>query len=333
MSKKLITFPFEKLSGIKLPGNALKIIKQHSFIPLINTSVGGDAPKDVIRMYIYDGKIRKESKKTWPTYIAKVGHKWYPNESITEQLISCIGKTIGIKIAQSELVVIEDIVRFCSRHFHSRDQSLNHGAEILSIYLDEVNEDWIEELDRKNEIKEFINVTDIIKALEARFPENIKDIIFDFVNMILFDGLIGNNDRHYYNWGVITHIEGKHLPYFAPIFDSARGLWWNHPDIFVLSLHGNNDLKQSSLHKYVYKSVPKISVPKNNKCNHFELIEYLKDNNYISPQHVKIWKDEEILLNICELVDKNFSKLMIRERRELIKETLKTRFEAIKNII
>ncbi|MBC8883138.1 hypothetical protein H9X57_06230 [Flavobacterium piscinae] len=48
--------------------------------------------------------------------------------------------------------------------------------------------------------------------------------------MLLFDALTGNNDRHYYNWGVISHIKNEHKPYFSPVYDTARGLLWNDSD-------------------------------------------------------------------------------------------------------
>src|SRR5699024_1776004 len=77
-----------------------------------DVAIGGDAPKDVIQVYQYNGIIRKQSPKTWPVYIAKIGRNWYPNESITEQLITEIGKEIGVKIAESELFFIEGVIRF-----------------------------------------------------------------------------------------------------------------------------------------------------------------------------------------------------------------------------
>lgn len=54
--------------------------------------------------------------------------------------------------------------------------------------------------------------------------------------MLLFDALTDNNDRHYYNWGVISHIKNEHKPYFLPVYDTAKGLLWNVSDEKVISL-------------------------------------------------------------------------------------------------
>lgn len=52
MSKKLITYKIVNKSGIKLTAKHLEVVKSHSIVVLEGT-VGGDAPKDLIRLYAY----------------------------------------------------------------------------------------------------------------------------------------------------------------------------------------------------------------------------------------------------------------------------------------
>mgnify|MGYP006905508301 CR=1 FL=1 len=59
-------------SGINLSGNEVMTIKKSNF-KVIDISVGGDAPKDVVKIYQYNGKMRKAKPKTWPNYIVKIG--------------------------------------------------------------------------------------------------------------------------------------------------------------------------------------------------------------------------------------------------------------------
>jgi len=239
------------------------------YYKVLTESVGGDAPKDVIRFYQY-GKGRIANPKSWPKYIAKIGHKWYPNESITEHFFTSVGKSFGIEIANSQLVFAEGYIRFLSEHFHSEEQSLIHGANILSRYLLEKDTSWIDDLDNQRLLKGEINIKDVIIALQDVFPDS--RILDGFVDMLLFDCLTGNNDRHYYNWGVVTHIKNNHEPYFSPIYDTARGLYWNNDEKFILSLHNDSGEAQNKrIDKYVKNSVPKVSIPGNVKCNHFQL--------------------------------------------------------------
>ncbi len=301
------------------------------YYKVLKESVGGDAPKDVIRFYEY-GRGRVNNSKSWPKYIAKIGHKWYPNESITEHFFTSIGKSFGIEIANSKLVHAEGFIRFLSEHFHSEEQSLIHGANILSRYLSEKDTKWIDDLDNQRMLKGEINIKDVLVALKDVFPDD--RIIDDFVDMLLFDCLTGNNDRHYYNWGVITHIRNKHEPYFSPIYDTARGLYWNNDEKFILSLQADLTQGQNKrLEKYVNNSAPKISIPGNEKCNHFQLIEYLKINQFVKERHIKRWTNHSSLEKTLEILRIEFVKLFTPERRIIIEKVLNLRFHKLKNII
>lgn len=301
------------------------------YYSVLTESVGGDAPKDVIRFYQY-GKGKIANPKSWTKYIAKIGHKWYPNESITEHFLTSVGRSFGIPIANSQLVQAEGYVRFLSEHFHSEEQSLIHGANILSRYLSEKDTKWIDDLDNQRLLKGEINIKDVIIALQDVFPDN--SILDGFVDMLLFDCLTGNNDRHYYNWGVVTHIKNKHQPYYSPIYDTARGLFWNNDENFILSLHNDSeDIQYKRIAKYVKNSVPKISIPDNGKCNHFQLIEYLKQNKYIKQKHIERWSDASSLEQTLSILNKDFVKLFTPERRLIIEKILNLRFQTLKSII
>lgn len=332
MPKQLITEKIIHKSGLNLPQGKLEVLKQKNFNVLTETA-GGDAPKDVIRLYEY-GRSIKSKPKTWIKYIAKIGHKWYPNESITEHFLTFLGKSFGIEIADSKIVYAENYIRFLSEHFHNSEQSLEHGANILSRYINESNTEWIDEMDKNRTLKGEITFVDIENAIKNVFKSQADAIIEQLVHMLLFDALSGNNDRHYYNWGVITHIKNEHKPYFSPVYDSARGLFWNKSDKKIISLHAQLKIGDNkTIEKYVQKSAPKISIPGNKKCNHFQLIEYLKNNHYISKSHINVWSNKESLHEVIGTLNKEFKPLFIQERRSVIKEILELRFNKLCRIL
>ena len=110
---------------------ALPPLRKGYYYTVVNQAIAGDAPKDFIRTYTY-GKAKRSNPRKWPAYIAKVGHKWYPNESITEHLLTRIGQLLGLQMAESFLVSAHGQVRFLSRYFLGRNQNLVHGAEIFA---------------------------------------------------------------------------------------------------------------------------------------------------------------------------------------------------------
>ncbi|MFY8186342.1 MAG: HipA domain-containing protein [Flavobacterium sp.] len=332
MPQKLITYQIVNKSGLTILPRHIEVLKKCN-VKILNETVGGDAPKDLIRVYEY-GKARKSNHTKWTKYIAKIGHKWYPNESITEHLLTRVGNCFGLIIANSKVVYAENCIRFLSEHFHSKYQILDHGANILSSYMNEDTTQWIDELEKQKSLRQDINVESVFTAIKNVFPNEAEKIINALIHMLLFDCLTGNNDRHYYNWGVISHIKGQHKPYFSPVYDSARGLLWNKSDEKVISLHKElNNLNNKQLEKYVFNSVPKISIPNNSSCNHFELIEYLKSENYLKDEHYKIWTNQKSIQKAIDLLEGEFKNLFIKERKGLIKIILNKRFNKIVEIL
>jgi len=69
-------------------------------------------------------------------------------------------------------------------------------------------------------------------AHSLQYGEHVEDDLFSgFVSRLTPDALIGVQDRHHENWGVIVQRDvGGPPPHFAPLYDSARGLFCNVPD-------------------------------------------------------------------------------------------------------
>ncbi|MEZ5058465.1 MAG: HipA domain-containing protein [Saprospiraceae bacterium] len=176
-------------------------------------SIQGDAPKDFIKAHFY-GSGKRDSPKRWPKYLAKVGHKWYPNESIVEYLMTRIGEVLGLNMSKSYLVSVHGQLRFLSKYFLKNDQTLFHGAQIYSAFLNEADENFIDGVELLGLTRELITFKFTCQAIEFSFPLESERIINSFLRLLLFDALVGNNDRHFYNWGVITNIRKNHRPFF-----------------------------------------------------------------------------------------------------------------------
>ena len=78
------------------------------------------------------------------------------------------------------------------------------------------------------------------------------------MELLVLDALIGNNDRHFYNWGIIRDLENKVKPKFSPIYDTARGLYWNVHDITIDTKMNNPKDLDKYIQKYCNDSSPKI---------------------------------------------------------------------------
>lgn len=300
-----------------------------------NKDPGGDAPKSFIRVYEY-GECRKDNPKSWIAYIAKVGHKWYPMESITEYLINQIGEVIGLNMAKSKLVVAGGQLRFLSRYFLNprKGEQLVHGAQIYASHLED--EEFVEEANHRNRkdiTPELFNFQFTEEAIRSVFPDQFEEIVKDFVAMLIFDAIVGNNDRHFYNWGVTTDLYGRSTPRFSPIYDTARGLFWNVQESKVRSFFKSEKYLKDQLEVYIRNSKPRIGWDGESDINHFQLIEkvFKFDGRFCNQCERLV--NEDALANIIRLLDEGFVQLISSERLELIKRCITMRVAKLQSII
>jgi hypothetical protein len=296
-----------------------------------NQPLTGDAPKLFIREYEY-GTVRKSKPQKWPAYIAKVGHKWYPVESITEQLLTDLGELYGLNVARSKLALGSGQLRFLSRFFLVKDERLMHGAEVYAAYL---NNDikFVQEIEDKKMSREFFTMKFTYEALKYSFPGHHKQLFTDLLEMITFDAITGNNDRHFYNWGIIVHVRKLNPPRFAPIYDTARALFWNYSDKRIDKIFESKKQLQSQIEKYAINSKPKIGVENGKNLNHFELIGNLCERY---PEYLK--PIQKVVRNAgqaeeSKLIDSRYRCLLTLQRKALIKECLLFRKNQLKKII
>ena len=329
--KHIKPLPIINYSGFFPKNGKIEIAKKHSYTIIKDISVTGDAPKDIIRLYEYKNGL-KSKYKNWPIHIAKLGHKYYPMESITEQLITDIGLKFGFNLASSKICWVGGQIRFLSLYFlNGKTEELYHGANMYAGFLNN-DEKFVDEIELKGMTQDFFTIKFSKQVIEYFFPNESEFLFKSFMRMLLFDGLVGNNDRHMYNWGVIKGIYGIQSPKFAPIYDSARGLLWNERESRINELYKNKGLLNNFIKKYCEKSKPKIGIENEGNVNHFELIQ----------KYSSFFKDDELTNNIfaenkikyvISMINKEYIQLLSENRRKLVIDILIYRFEKIRNIL
>ncbi|MBT5529518.1 MAG: hypothetical protein HOK35_10190 [Cytophagia bacterium] len=322
----------QKYSGfpLKIKGN-IPLVKNNNYCIVKKVSVGGDAPKEFASIYRY-GFCRKAFIRSWPQYIVKTGHKWYPAESITEYLLNRIAQVMGLNVAEPFLLFVGNQIRFGSRYFLKKNQELIHGADIYSGYLGG-DKTFIDEIEDTKRTREFLSLTFTYEAMFESFPDDIDTLFREFIKMILFDAWVGVNDRHSYNWGIIRDITSNKKPAFAPLFDTSRGLFWNEDENKLLNLTSPS-LRNSFIERYINNSKPKISWDGDDKMNHIDLFRFIFDNEFeVKKEFIRGFFSKEKLDMVFHLLDTEFKPLFSEVRLNLIKLCLMKRNERIMEII
>lgn len=191
---------------------------------------------------------------------------------------------------------------------------------------------FVDDIELKRMTQDFFTITFTRDVLTHFFEDSFNDIFKSFMLMLFFDALIGNNDRHMYNWGIIRDVFGQKRARFSPIYDSARGLLWNETESKIIEILNTKNRKHEYIKKYCNNSRPKIGIENKRSVNHFELIKsydsYFKNTQFVQ----ELFTDNRIETVIKNLNNKYIT-LISDERRSLIVDILMYRFEELKKIV
>jgi hypothetical protein len=328
--KHITRLPIINYSGFNPKFDKIEVVKKHNYFVIKDVAVTGDAPKDIIRLYEYGFALKNKYTK-WFVYIAKLGHKYYPSESITEQLISDVGISYGFNLASSKICLIGGQIRFLSKYFiEKKTDELHHGADLFAGYLND--KEFVDEIEIKRMTQSFFTIKFTKDVIYHFFKDSKKEIFISFMRMLFFDALVGNNDRHMYNWGVIRDVFGNNLASFSPIYDSARGLLWNEKENKIKEIVNDRLRFDIFIKKYCNNSKPKIGIEDKKSVNHFTLIESYRDF-YLSDKFIQNLFQNDRINKVINTVNSQYNTLYSPERRYIIIEILKFRYNTLKKIV
>lgn len=237
-------------------------------------------------------------------------------EAFKKQLITRIGQIYKLNIADSKLRMVNGQVRFMSKYFlKARSEQLTHGAEIYEASIGKDN--YSEIRDQKIE-SEYFTFQMTLEAIQVAFLDHSDKIMQGYVEMLTFDALIGHNDRHPYNWGVIVPIKKSGKPRFSPVYDTARALFWNVPEGRIQQM-----LKDRlQFETYLQKCEPPIGWDGHSEIDFFRLIGLIWLHYGQFRKNIEKFLLKSPLDNSDIMIDAEFSKLMSPDRRNLIKRCL-----------
>jgi hypothetical protein len=146
------------------------------------------------------------------------------------------------------------------------------------------------------------------------------------VEMLTFDALVGNNDRHPANWGVITPMMSAKAPRFSPVFDTARALFWNIDERRIRDTLSN----EQQLLGYINRSRPQIGWDHTDRIGHFDLIQRVFDRHEEFRPSITRFFQTDVVRRMSPMVEREFSRLLSDQRRRLIVECLERRHDLLR---
>ncbi|MDD3452693.1 MAG: HipA domain-containing protein [Bacilli bacterium] len=264
------------------------------------TTMKGTRPKRIVKDFLNRKAIFKYEH---PEYIC--------SEACSEKISYEIAKVLNYNCAEIEFGKDED----------GKLGILNY------IFLD-VNKiehiDAVSYLNRNNDDRsKFYTISNIKKSLD----DLNKNLFYEFLKIMVFDALVGEQDRHEENWG-ITSIDGEY--FLSPLYDNGCNLLREFKDEKLSNKYYS---KEKSFDAYILRSKTIIyKEDENTQYRHFELIEYLNElyNDEIQNELNKLNNLTDEIIE--DIVNKVPDELLTDIHKAYIIHYLKTRRNILLNI-
>ena len=268
-------------------------------------------------------------------YIAKKGRmKNDARECVTEEIISKIGTMLPVKMARSKLVrIANDDVRFLSQNFVVHGQyELLHGIELVAHYF-QTNPSEVEaafELQKRKQEQQFYTVKNILTIMESLYPHDFLALKESFYKMLAFDAFVGAPDRHGTNWGVLAPLTQSGPIRFAPIFDTARGLFREYSDADLIK-KASEQGRDEFLERYANGSHPIVGTGQEQPDNHFSLMKWIAvhDSEMCSSTIGQVFNRVH-LPSIEQMIQRRFRRIITQDRIGFIIDLLALRIKRIR---
>lgn len=159
----------------------------------------------------------------------------YYYEFWSEIIASAVGRELGFNLLTYDIAVKEALVGCISKNMCGKDECLVEGISILTAY--DNTYDPKNKASYKDYTFQFIN--DALTFL------GMEEHIYRIIDIVLFDSIIGNSDRHQENWGIITPVRTITEPKLKERFMTV-----------IKRIKGFPDLKDSDLKDVSFQIQP-----------------------------------------------------------------------------
>lgn len=174
-------------------------------------------------------------------------------EAWAEKVSSEIGKLLGLTMMEVHLAVRQNIHGVIAKKFTSGVEELYEGGDLITSVVDNFNRYKLDNYSFEN----------ISKALaEIQLDK-------DFIVIPIFDALIGNQDRHCDNWGILATWSDYRL---APIYDNGASLGFQLKEERIKLMFKD----QKMFEAYTNRSYSLIGIGSKEKPKYLELLTFIR---------------------------------------------------------
>jgi len=203
-------------------------------------------------------------------------------EHLSEKIASELAEKIGLECTKVDLGIYNNRIGSLSYKINRDNEILIEGIQLINRYYPHYETETL--YDSNND--EYYSLEMIMNSLEQYTFQR------QFLNILIFDFLIGNTDRHQNNWAIIQKEKETEL---CPLYDNGSSLCCYILESNIDSYLGNDMVRFESLINSKSRSRIRINKKEKKEPTHLEMIQYLY-LNYL-----------EDVLNIVKLIKTNIN--------------------------
>ena len=239
------------------------------------------------------------------------------SDECSEKICYELAKELGVSAAKIELTKDEDgVYGILSTYFIEKDVATHYdAAKYLGLSIKSSDEERVSKY----------NIDYVVSTIESL---GNKEILENFVGLMVFDAFVGETDRHEENWGFLDKRGALSL---SPMYDTASAVLAEFRNVDRMNKfiwRNGNQPKDFDL--YIKKSETELrNLETGKKYKHFELVKYLESR---FPKMVARAKESLSALRIGridEIVNKIPDEIITTKHKQFIIIYLKIR----KNIL
>jgi len=235
------------------------------------------------------------SSKKWLSDKEHIGLFKYPKslettEPASEKIAEMLAAKIGLPCSRIDIGILNGDIGSFSYLINnsSENEDLTEGVVFITApYPDyDVNKLICQNTREPYSIEMVMNtfnyLAEIVMPEENR--ELAKQQFFpkmkrDFLNILIFDALIGNSDRHHSNWAILTK-QGESRMYLrgiAPIYDNGSSLCAYESEEGAKQSRIDNN-KMRAIIQTKSKAIIRLDNLSTRRPTHMQVLKYIKDN-------------------------------------------------------